>query len=92
MPPKKQRPNFEELQWTALVAGNDSGRRFQRAIQSSRGWESDNSTRFPMDVILAFPKPVNIWKFEIGVSDSHIREFLKNYKSYMNLGDSDSLY
>ncbi|KAE9551583.1 hypothetical protein FO519_005190 [Halicephalobus sp. NKZ332] len=68
MPPKKQ--NFEELKWKAVVVGDESPRRFQRAMQSSKGWESENSSRFPMDIILSFPKPVNIWKFVVGCSDS----------------------
>uniref|UniRef100_A0AC35GKA2 Uncharacterized protein n=1 Tax=Panagrolaimus sp. PS1159 TaxID=55785 RepID=A0AC35GKA2_9BILA len=65
----KNKANFELLKWKVLVCGQESPRRFQRAMEASAGWTSEIRSQFPIDIILAFPKPVNIWKFVINCAE-----------------------
>lgn len=70
----KNKANFELLKWNVLVCGQESPRRFQRAMEASSGWTSEIRTQFPIDIILAFPKPVNVWKFVINCAEDKQRK------------------
>lgn len=74
---ERRHQNTEELKWKCLVVGQESPRQFQRAFETLKGWISSSSSKFPMDIILAFPRKMNIWKFVIGCSDSFLRELKK---------------
>ena len=71
----KNKANYELLKWKCLVCGQESPRRFERSMEASTGWTSESRTQFPIDIILAFPKPVNIWKFVINCSENKQRRF-----------------
>uniref|UniRef100_A0A7E4URI7 NAM-associated domain-containing protein n=1 Tax=Panagrellus redivivus TaxID=6233 RepID=A0A7E4URI7_PANRE len=64
----KKDQRFEVLKWKALVCGDQSPLMFGRAMETSRGWESERDAQFPLDIILALSKRANIWKFVLGTN------------------------